>query len=241
MQFGLNTDSSIVVYRSLRTIIVASLSLRLFTSITEGVLKISAIPQLLLFTELVIIGVTIWWALRNRSALVKNEILMVKSTLMARYWTLISFVIFIIIIAIWILALTGFSYAASEFSRSLFMSIVVAFLLSPFYKLSVLSIENISLKRRRLIWEQTKDIEDETEINKEEVRITDQAKSFVRVFFYVIGVIIIANLWGLDDKAVKTFDEITIYSVTNSLNEEVVVSVSALLRFLLIIIVTCWF
>lgn len=241
VQFGLNIDSSKVVYRALCTIIVASISLRLFTSVTDTVFMISVIPQLLLFLELVIIGVTIWWAIRRKSALVQNEILMIKSTFMARYWTLISFVIFLIIIAIWILALTGYSYAASEFSGSLFVSIVVAYFLSPLYKLSVLSIENISLKRRRLIWQQTKDKEEEIDIKKEEVRLTDQAKSFVRVFFYVIGMIIIAHLWGLDDKAVKTFDEITVYSITNSLNEEEVVSVSDLLRFLLIILVTCWF
>ncbi len=241
VQFGLNSESAKVLYRAIKVIIIASTSLRFSVTVAENVFALSAIPSLLLLSELIIIGVTIWLALLGKSALVKNEILLKNVKFLTRYWTLISYVIFLIIICAWVLAITGYSYAASQFMRSLLRSIVAGFLIPSFYKLAVSSIENISRKRKRLLWEQSHSKDEEEDKKEEEIRLTDQAKSFVRVFFYVIGGLIAANLWGLDSKAFKTFDEIIVYKLTTALNEYEVVSVSDLFSFFLIILITIWF
>ena len=241
VQFGLDSESSKVIYIAFKVVIIASTALRFSATVTENIILLSIIPALLLLAELIIIGVTIWWVLRNKSALVKNEIQFKQVTFLTRYWTLISSVIFIVIICVWGLAITGYTYAASQFMRSLLWSLVVGFLIPPLYKLAVSSIENISLKRKRFLRAQSHNKDEEEEKEEEEIRLTDQAKSFVRVFFYVVGALVFANLWGLDNKAFKTFDDIAVYNVTIALNEYEIVSVSDLLRFLIIILVTVWF
>lgn len=240
VQFGLNTESSLIIYRSLQIVIISSVTLRMLTSVTEIILVIPATEEMLLFIELVIQGVVMWWVLRGNSKLIKNEIMVSNSSFLARYWTLISYIIFSVILATWILAATGYSYAAAQFSRSLLISIVIAFLLPQVYKLVVQFIENVALKRRRLIWLQTHNKEEEKDKKEEEIRLTDQTKSFVRVFFYIIGVLIILNIWGLDKGAFKTFDEIGVYKVTNASNENEMTSVADLLMFIIVILSTVW-
>ncbi len=240
VQFGLNKDSSRIIYRSFQIVIISSVTLRLLITVTETILLMPATAEILLFIELAIQGVVMWWVLRGNSKLIKNEIMTLNSSFLSRYWALISYIIFLVILATWILAVTGYSYAAAQFSRSLLISIVVAFLLPQIYKLVVQLIENIAQKRRGLIWIQTHNKEEEKDKKEEEIRLTDQAKSFVRVFFYIIGVLIILNIWGLDEGAFKTFDEIGVYKVTNSSNENEIVSVADLLMFTIVILSTIW-
>jgi potassium efflux system protein len=240
VQFGLNKESSLVIYRSLQIVIISSVTLRMLITVTETILLMPATAEILLFIELVIQGIVMWWVLRGNSKLIKNEIMTSESSFLARYWTLISYIIFSLILVTWILAVTGYSYAAAQFSRSLLESIVAAFLLPQIYKLVVQFIENIAQKRRRLIWLQTHNKEEEKDKKEEEIRLTDQAKSFVRVFFYIIGVLIILNIWGLDEGAFKTFDEIGVYKVTNASNEKEMVSVADLFMFIIVILSTIW-
>ncbi len=240
VQFGLNKESSRIIYRSLQIVIISSVTLRLLITTTETILVIPAIAQILLFIELVIQGVVMWWVLRGNSKLIKNEIMESNSSFLARYWTLISYIIFSLILATWILVVTGYNYAAAEFSRSLLESIVAAFLLPQIYKQAIQLIENIAQKRQRLIWLQTHNREEEKGKKEEEIRLTDQAKSFVRVFFYIIGALIILNIWGLDKGAFKTFDEIGVYKITNASNENEMVSVADLLMFTIVILSTTW-
>ncbi len=240
VQFGLNKESSLIIYLSLQIVIISSVTLRMLTAVTEDILVMPATSGILLFIELVIQGTILWWVLRGKSKLVKNEIMKSGTSFLPRYWTLISYIIFSLIIATWILAVTGYSYAAAQFSRSLLLSIVVAFLLPQAYKLVVHFIENIAKKRHRLIWMQTHNKEEEKDKKEEEIRLTDQAKSFVRVFFYIIGVLIVLNIWGLDEGAFKTFDEFGVYNVTTTSNEKEMVSVADLLMFTIVILSTIW-
>lgn len=239
VQFGLNIDSSRVIYLALQIIIIANITSRMFRDISETVFMISAIPDLVLLFELLTQGSVIWWALRKESPLIQNEILTKQTSFLARYWTLISYIIFSIIIVVWVLAITGYNYTASQFSRSLLRSIFTAFLLPPIYRLTIQFVENFGLKK--LLKLPTTDTECTENDKKEEVsRITDQAKSVIRILFYIAAVLIIANLWGLDDRALKTFDEIGVYKVTNSLDENEIVSIGDLLRFALVILITTW-
>lgn len=243
IQFGLNVHTSRLIYTALKIIIVTSVTLRLFSNIAETVFMLSAIPELLLFFELIVQGLVIWWVLRYKSPLVQNEILAKYSSFFQRYWILISYVIFSIIIAIWILAVTGYNYSATQFSHSLIRSIIAAFLLPQIYKLTILFIKSFSLKQTKFFWLQSNDVgdvDDGDNVHECESRLTDSTKKLVRILFYIVGVIIIANLWGLDDRALKTFDEIGVYKVTNSLNKDEVVSVGNLLRFFFIILITIY-
>ncbi|MCP4267317.1 MAG: mechanosensitive ion channel [Candidatus Brocadiaceae bacterium] len=240
VQFGLNKESSRIIYRSLQIVIISSVTLRMMITVTETLLVMPATAEMLLFVELVIQGVVMWWVLRSKSKLIKNEIMTSDSSFLASYWPMISYAIFSLILATWILAVTGYSYAAAQFSRSLLESIVVVFLLPQIYKLVVQLIENIAQKRRRLIWLQTHNREEEKDKKEEEIRLTDQTKSFVRVFFYIIGVLVILNIWGLDEGAFKTFDEIGVYKITTASNENEMISVGDLLMLTIVVLSTVW-
>ncbi|MCP5004947.1 MAG: mechanosensitive ion channel [Planctomycetes bacterium] len=240
VQFGLYAESSRIIYLSLQIIIISGVTLRLLTTITHS-LMIPATTELLLFLELIIQGVVIWWALRSKSPLIQRKLVSQPPTFLSRYWTLISFTVFSIIVVTWILSIAGYSYAATQFSRSLLASIVVAFLLPQVYKFALQSIETLALKRRQLIWIQTRSKEEEVDKKEDEVRLTSQAKSFVRVFFYITGAFIVFNIWGLDDGAFKTFDGIGVYHVTTGLDEKEMVSVADLLRLLIVVLVSTWF
>jgi len=220
VQFELNAESSRVIYKALQVLIISAITLRLLIKICETVFMISAILEMLLFLELVAQGVVIWWALRPKSPFVQNEILLKPSTTLQRYWPLISYVIFFIIIAIWSMAISGYNYTASQFSHSLYRSIIAVFLLPQICKLAILTIENIDLKRKKLLITQNQsndDCENKGENNNEDdkIGITGKTKSFIRVLFYIAGILIIANLWGVDDRALKTFDEMGVYNVSN--------------------------
>lgn len=245
VQFELNRESSRVIYKALQALIISAITLRLLIKSSETLFMISAIPELLLLLELIVQGVVIWWALRRKSPFVQNEILLKPSFSLQRYWPLISYAIFFIIIANGSMAIYGYNYTASQFSHSLFRSIIAGFLLPQIYKLVVLSVENIGLKRKKLLIAKSQLVdngENKEDENREDdkVGITEKTKSFIRVLFYIAGVLIIANLWGIDDRALKTFDEMGVYNVSNSLNEKEIVSVGDLLRFLLVIFVTTW-
>lgn len=241
IQFGLNKESSRVICKTFEIFFIAFITLRLCSSIGEKVFAIYVIPQLLSLAERIIQGVAVWYALRRSSILVKNEILSKPYTFLARYWTLISGFIFFVILAVWGLEITGYRYAAIEFSKSLYRSIIVAAMLPLFYRLAIQSIENVALRRRRLSKIEAANEEDEKDKKEEETLLTGQAKSFVRVFFYLVGAIIITKLWGLDSRSFKTLDEVVVYYTGNTLGEKEIVSVADLFLFLLIILVTVWF
>lgn len=63
---------------------------------------------------------------------------------------------------------------------------------------------------------------------------------FVKIAFIVMTVLVVARFWGIDQRALGTFDQIDVYSIRGSGDIDEVVTVADFIRFLVYLIGTVW-
>jgi potassium efflux system protein len=236
LQFDMPPEAAGTLYRSLRIIIIGYVTWLLFWQILRvSPFNFQALPRICYTLFELMAAVAVVWLVRPRSPFVQRMFISKTEGFIARYWSLLSTLLILMAIFIVVLDIAGYRYGAQRLARSYALSLVTLILLPLFYT-AVRSMLHALDRRRGKLTPAAAPGEEAVPDNKVEVQI----QRFVRVFFILVAVILLANYWGIDTQAFKTLDELNLYRIRGAGDVVEFVTLADLMRAALFLAATFW-
>ena len=236
LHFGMPPEAARTLYRVLRIILIGYITWLLFWQILlVPPFEFHALPRLCYTLFELMAGIAIIWLVRPRSPFVQRMLIAKTEGFIARYWSLASTLLMLLVVLIVAVDVAGFRYGAQRLARSYTLSLATLILLPLFY-MGVRSILLSIAQRKGRLTPITAPGEEAAPENKAEVQI----HRFVRVVFILMAVLLLANYWGIDTQAFKTLDELNLYRIRGTGDVVEFVTVADLIRAALFLVATFW-
>ena len=145
--------------------------------------------------------------IRLKSPYMKHVLGFIPDSFVARQWRMISGLAIAMIVAIIVLDLTGYRYASRSIIESLAASLLVLMVLPPVYRRVIAAIQVASRRLRPVVSELT------GEEGEPPLEMATRTQCSIRFLFLVVGAVLLAKFWGIDEQALRTLDEIGLYEV----------------------------
>ncbi|UCD77341.1 MAG: mechanosensitive ion channel, partial [Desulfobacterales bacterium] len=236
LQFDMPPEAARTLYRSLRIILIGYITWLLFWQILRvSPFDFQALPRICYTFFELMAGVAIVWLVRPKSPFVQRMFITKNEGFLARYWPLLSTLLILAAILIVALDIAGYRYGARRLARSYTLSLGTLILL-PLLHTGVRSMLHALARRRGMLTPVTAPGEEAAPEDKVEVQI----HRFTRVVFILLGIILLANYWGIDSQAFKAFDELNLYRIRQAGDVVEYVTVADLIRAALFFVATFW-
>ena len=233
LQFDMPPEAARTLYRSVRIVIIGYITWLLFwQTLRAAPFEFQALPRICYTFFELMAAMAIVWLVRPRSAFVQRIFIAKTEGFIARYWSLLSALLILIAIFIVALDIAGYRYGSQRLARSYALSLGTLMLLPLLYT-AVRSMFQAFLTRRREKLTAATAADEEAATGEEaaaENKVEVQIHRFVRVVFILVGVILLANYWGIDTQAFKAFDELNLYRIRTAGDLVEFVTVADLIR-----------
>ncbi|MEO5376824.1 MAG: mechanosensitive ion channel [Magnetococcus sp. DMHC-6] len=194
------------------------------------------------------IAIAVYQLIRPRSALVLTLLGLNTETkeenhkkhhiqiVLGRNWRLMSGLLSIFMGTVLVLDISGYRFGSAQLARSGLLSLFTLFILIGAYNLLIVSLEKLIRTRRRSPIVTAPGVRASTS----RVEFMGQIKNSIRLVFLVIGAVLFANYWGLNETIFHILSEYTLYSATGIGGEIEIVTLADFTHFLLGLLLLAW-
>ena len=236
-RFGLDPAAAVSLYRALRLALFAWAVLLVPWMVLAGrPLVLEHLPRLLYTGFELVTAVAIALLLRPGSPFVARTLLPGSSGFVARNWRRIAVAVIALLVLVVGLDAAGFRYAAGEIGRGLLLTLAVALALPALHAVIVEAVERVARERRR---RQRVAPPGEGEA-PEEAPLPERVRGFLRVVLGLVAILLLAEIWGIDERALAALDAWQLYPLEAAAEGAAVVSAYDALRFLAYLAATVW-
>ncbi|HPO13350.1 MAG TPA: mechanosensitive ion channel [Candidatus Hydrogenedentes bacterium] len=238
VQFHLPDDAAVVLYRSLRLLLSAYI---LFfvpqTILAQPPFEFEATPRILYTFFEMAAAMAAARLIRRRSLFPKHVLSALGNITLQRLWPLLRFFTLIALCAVVVLDVAGYRTAALAIFQSVMMSLGMLLLIIPAYLGAMASLRSMG----QFYWgKHWVELDSEEEIPVDGHAAEQQMEGFVRVLFVLLTVFVLAMAWGIDDQALKTLEEVHIYSLHGAGDVPEFITAADVLRFILYMGIMVW-
>ena len=238
VQFGMDRSAAHGLHRSLSLALLGYLafysvrSLLLQPPFRLGSLPLETLPRLaytLFLLTATVAGILLF---HPRSSFSRYWSSALGRGFWASRWPVVAGFVCVGGVVISLLDIAGYRYSSSVLGKNLVQSLAVLLLLVPVYKAVLAMVRSYARARSR-----DADVEDEDRATPRGGGDLQLAK-FLRVVFAVAGVVLIAGLWGVDQQAFETLDQLRAYDIRDVGEIDEFVSYGDLLRAVFYVLAT---
>ena len=236
LHFAMPIQAGNALYRSIRMAVFGCGTLLTVTWVLEQApFAFQSLPRLTYLLFELIAGFTVVRVLRPRSAFVVYLLDSRTNPHLRRYWPMLKACVLLLGLSIIVLDVLGYRYASHSLAVSFGLSLLVLLVLPPVYMLTssvVTLLRERNAKRKR---DEGPETEDETEFPAIDPK---RMERFLRVLFLLVGILLIARVWGLDAQAFQNLDEMSVYTIRSTGEIEEFVSAGDILRSIFYVLST---
>lgn len=262
VQFGFSREAGHSLYKSVRMILLgAAVWLLIYRVLKAPPFEFAALPRLAYTLFLITTALAIFRLFRPDSPFVREGLTAGHMQSLRRYTRPASALIALAVLAGVVLDIAGYRYGAASLGRSLVLTLVTSIALLIGYSALATIIRAVATHKREngstdtpaddgvALAEEGEGLKPKpTEADEEyreaaadrAARIELQILRFVRVVFVVIAVVLVARFWGIDQRALGTFDQMVVYTIRGAGDAEELVTIADFIRFAFIVIGTVW-
>ena len=171
---------------------------------------------------------------RQKSPYVHHTLRFMQDSFVGRQWRVFAGLISTLVVGIIVLDVTGYRYASYAIIKSMAASMLILMVLPPVYRRIIGAIQVVSRKLRPVVSELT------GEEGEAPLEIATRTQRSIRLLFVVVGAVLLARFWGIDEQALRTLDEMQIYQVGGTGPDDEWVTAADMVRCVLIFVVTFW-
>lgn len=147
-------------------------------------------------------------------------------------WNLL---ILVLVLSLPVLDFAGYGFAALHLAKGLILTAVVVMVLPPIYRSVVHALDRIQAR----IWRRSRQQENGTE--ETDQRELEQLRVFIRALFVVVGILVIASIWGLNQNFWQAMEGRELYQAgTTAAGDPISVTAADMIRAGLTFLVTIW-
>jgi potassium efflux system protein len=205
-QFGLNNKAALCLSRWLRVGLVGFILLLIPSRLLAGPpFEFSSSPRILYTLFEIVAGLCIIMTLRGNSPFVKKGIAPSPTHFFGKHWWFITFGVTALLLAILVLDLLGYRYAASSMAHSFSASLVTVTMILAVYAVVIKTLQRMSWSRRAVA------APGEKAASRWQVQI--QLRRIVRWVFGLTAIFLVASYWGMDKQAFRILEDIRLMAV----------------------------
>ncbi|MBL7187531.1 MAG: mechanosensitive ion channel [Phycisphaerae bacterium] len=196
--------------------------------------EFEALPRVFYTLFLATSAIGVVSLVRVRSPYVQHSLKFMPETVVARRWRTIAGLVTMLMVTIVLLDMTGYRYSSRAIMESMAASVALLIVLPPVYRRVIEAIQVVSRRMRPVVSELT------GEEGEPPSEIATRAQRSIRFLFLAVGAVLLARFWGFDEQALRTLDEMHIFSVRGAGAEPEFVTAADAVRSVLILIATFW-
>ncbi len=223
--------------------------------------EFEALPRLLytLFLVSAILGVI--RLVRLRSSFVQHQLSALGVEFFTRHWRSAAMLIQVLAVTALFLDVAGHRYASASITLSLGGSLAILLMLPPLYRKLMAAMKHGLNLHSQLTSASTNAFSTDLPQTQVSPLITDEAPAtdtatttdsdkidsdktglqhVLRLLFILIGAILLLDQWGLDEQALRTLNEVHLYTVRITGAESEFVTAADLLRCVVFLVATFW-
>ncbi len=261
VQFDFSREAGHSLYASARIILLGTaVWLLLYRVLKAPPFEFEALPRIAYTLFLVTTAFAMFRLFRPDSAFVHQGLTSGHLKTLRRYRGAASALISLLVLAVVVLDIAGFRYGAASLARSLILTLLASVVLLIGYGALATIVRTVAARKREngiedaptegvALAEDGESLQpastdpakdDEPTAAERAARVELQILRFLRVVFVVLAVVLIARFWGIDQRALGTFDQMVVYTITGVGDAEDYVTVADFIRFAFIVIGTVW-
>lgn len=205
-QFGMNSAAALCLSRWLRVGLVGFILLLIPSRLlAEKPFEFASSSRIFYTLFEIVAGVCIIMTLRGNSPFVKQGLAPNPAHLVGRYWWMITFGVTALLLAILILDLMGYRYAATSMAQSFTASLITVTMALAIYAVLIKTLQKMPWSRRAVA------APGEQAASRWQVQI--HVRRIVRWLFFIIALFLVASYWGFDKQAFRILADVHIMSV----------------------------
>ncbi|MCP5152649.1 MAG: mechanosensitive ion channel [Ectothiorhodospiraceae bacterium] len=236
VQFGLSRAAANDFYHAVRWLLLGYLVwLTPWQILLAPPFGFESLPRALYLLFLITALLGVRSLVRPTSAFVQSRLAPVTGTWIERNWRGISNLVVGLGVVVILLDLVGYRYASREIGVSCLLSLAILIALPALHHACIVAIRG--LDHRRIV-PVTEELTGETEADQQAVR--GRVERFFKVLFVATGVVSLAAVWGIDQQALQTLDEVHVYTLRGAGDANEFVTGGDLARCVLILVVMFW-
>lgn len=205
-QFGLDVDAAHSLSRWLRVGLLAYILFFVPSQLFAAApFEFTASPRILYTLFEIVALVCIVMIVRGRSPFVKKGLAFSPASFVGRRWWMITFGISALVLAILVLDVLGYRYAAASMTRSFAASLVTVTLILSVYAVVIKTLQRVPWNRRAVA------APGEKAVSRWQVQI--HVRRIVRWVFALAGLLLVASYWGIDKQAFRILADMRLMAV----------------------------
>ncbi|MDX1302964.1 mechanosensitive ion channel domain-containing protein [Photobacterium sp.] len=234
IQFGFPHSAANALYSALKWFLFGFLIWLLpWNVFRQPPFENEVLPRIFYTLFLITSAIGVYKLTRPGSAFVQHALETLKFEPIFRHWKLLYGILNILAWAVILLEVAGYHYASLSITLSLTGTLIVLTLLPPIYRLFRGRMHAFVKRSRMLTPEPHGNLVTHRELRTKYVRV-------LRLIFIILGAILLLNLWGINEQALRTFDDMQLYKVRITGAEPEFVTFGDILRGILLLVVTIW-
>ncbi|MBF0611872.1 MAG: mechanosensitive ion channel [Magnetococcales bacterium] len=158
-----------------------------------------------------------------------------NSNFFARHWGAIHVLISLFMVTVIGLDMVGYRFGAMHLASNGLLTLVTIFVMTALHKIAANMLEMILLHRRRI----PATAAPGSQVTESRSEVIQQIRTSMRFLFIMAGVLLLANYWGVNQRALDTLNGYTLYSTTAGDKLEVV-TLADFFKFVVSLVVTYW-
>ena len=194
-----------------------------------------ALPTLAYTVFLIAATIAVASWVRRGSAFVEHRLATLNGAWPSQQWGFASLVFIVLMVSTVVLQLFGYRTASITILMATLLSLATLIALPPLYAVCVALLNRVRSRQGSSTM---------SEVTGEKTESMDalalRTRRFVRFLFIALAVVLIASIWGVDQQALATLDELHVYTVRGVGDAVEFVSAGDLVRCVLVVIVTVW-
>ncbi len=245
-QFGIPVAVSGEIFRALRLTLLAYLVCLLpWMIFKEAPFQFEALPRMGILLFELCFAVAVSRLIRPSSSLVKHALgfgrsgskKVVSSSWLAHYWPIVSRIATLFMVAIILLDAMGYRFSAQQLAKSGLLSLFTLFSLIGLHHLILALVGRIIYRRRRHVTVTSTG----QEYTASRLELFGQIRKALRFFIILLGFVLLADYWDLDESIFLALGEVSLYSVVSAGGALEFITLADLTRFLLGLTFLIWF
>lgn len=231
-------DVAMALCRPLRLFFMAYIVLFVpQTILAHPPFEFEATPRVLYTLFEVAAAVAIIRLVGARSLFPNHVLSVIDSMTLRRLWPLLRFFSLIGICAVIVLDVVGYRTAAMSIFQSIILSLGILLLIIPAYFGAMAGLRSMA----RIYWgKHWVNLDSAEETLVEGHAAEQQMEGFVRMLFVLLTLGLLAVAWGIDDQALKTLEEVQIYSLHGAGDTPEFITAADVVRFVLYMGIMVW-
>ncbi len=233
VQFDLPRKAANSLYAGLRWFMIGYLLLLPAVVLRNAPFNNQVLPQLFTMLFLILTVISVYQLTRPGSEFVQHQLAVLNVERISKSWILCSRALLLVSCSTLLLSGIGYQYASQSITYRLGGTLVVLALLPPVYRLLRASMVSFVEQRIRTAKHDGVKEADKSEHKSYAIRI-------LKVASILLGVFLLLRIWGVDEQALLTLDDIQLYKVQITGAEPEFVTLGSYMRIVLAVFVISW-